>query len=336
MSLKQFLEKHATITKEHGPLTAAKMASQEVGLRLCEPLAKLYSTPIWAADFDVCLVLDACRYDLWRETIGLNRQIDDYRHPDFYTTLGRHTASRWSVGSASLHWINETFADRYKSDWSGAGYVTANPFSAKEPGDLNQLHDSVYPLEDRGLGYLDEVWQDSWPMSKDMPTVDPKTLTNRAMHAYQIHDGPIVVHYMQPHVPFKTNPEWFGDWGGKEHFAEPVEDADKDVWLKMRDNEIPEGELWRAYRDNLEWVLKEVERWYEQTDAKLLVTSDHGNAKGEYGQYCHPPYSANPYLRKVPWVELEGVGDNTNLTVDVPPETTDSNVDEQLRALGYR
>jgi hypothetical protein len=142
---------------------------------------------------------------------------------------------------------------------------------------------------------------------------------------------------MQPHIPFRKRPEWFGGWGGTERFGEPgAEGASKDIWLRLRDGELPRDEVWNAYAANLEWVLSEVQRWYEGTDARILVTSDHGNALGEYGQWSHPPYSANPYLRKVPWVLVDGIGDNDVPTQTPPSETVTADVGDRLDALGYR
>lgn len=340
MSLKDFAKKHATITKRHGPITAATMASQEALLRAIEPLAQRKATPIWDAEWDVCLVLDATRFDLWREVVGVNGQ-----HPTDITYwkdyLAANTESRYSVGSASMHWINETFKPEHRYSWQNAAYVTANPFSGKQGHELPNLDPDVYPLNERGLCYLDEVWQDEWPMSDELPTVDPAVLTDRAFWAYGNTDcDRLVVHYMQPHIPFKNKPDWFTDWGGTEYFAEPSEgNTDgKDIWMQLRDGELGEREVWKAYRENLEWVLDEVYRWYQETDARILITSDHGNAKGEFGQYSHPPFSANPYLRKVPWVTIEGVGDGkvASSAREPPQSRPESDVESRLDALGYR
>lgn len=337
MSLKDFAQKHAQITNEHGPLTAATMASQEVMLRALEPVVQATATPIWDPEWDVCLVLDATRYDLWREVVGVKG-----KHPTDITYwkdyLAANTEARYSVGSASIHWIQETFSEDHRAEWENAAYVTANPFSGKEPDRMPELDNDVYPLEDRNLCYLDEVWQDAWPMSDELPTVDPAVLTDRAFWAYQ-NTGcdRLVVHYMQPHIPFKKRPEWFGDWGGTKHFGEPGGEG-KDTWLKVRDNELPKDEVWNAYAANLEWVLREVRRWYAETDARILITADHGNAIGEFGQYSHPPFSANPYLRKVPWTIIEGVGDGevASSAREPPQSTSETAVEKQLDALGYR
>jgi hypothetical protein len=329
MSLQDFITKEYRLAKEQGLRTAIDQATSEVAMKALNPVADYKSTPIWDADFDVCLVLDACRYDLWEEvtsqTIKLNEQ----------------TGSKWSVGSASPEWISKTFAPQYDQEVALTGYVTANPFSSKQGSENRFVDQAVYPLESRGFAYLDEVWQDAWPASDELPTVDPATLTARAFWAYKNRDmDKLVVHYMQPHIPFKKQPEWTDGWESTGTFGEPAKNADtKDDWHKVRDGEIPEDEFWNAYVANLEWVLHEVERWIRKTDARILVTSDHGNAMGEYGQWGHPPGSANPALRKVPWVSVDGANMQpiNDSEVEQPPQTSDSDsIDEQLAALGYK
>lgn len=146
----------------------------------------------------------------------------------------------------------------------------------------------------------------------------------------------MVVHYMQPHIPFKKQPDWTAGWD-VERFGTAGEG--KDDWHKVRDGDIPEDEFWNAYAANLEWVLKEVARWHNAIDGTILITSDHGNAMGECGQWGHPPGSANPAIRKVPWCVVDGIGDN-EITVEPsgnPPVVGGENrdVDAQLSALGY-
>jgi hypothetical protein len=343
MSLQDFIDKQRETVRAQGIMQAARDAATEATIKAAGPYATYRATPIWESDADVVLVLDSCRYDLWEYTVGahnsLVRSMDQFGDG---MPIASNTTSIWSVGSASPEWISNTFANEHREHWENAAYVTANPFSAKEGHEIRHLDPDVVPLVDRGLGYLDEVWRDAWPMNDDLPTVDPATLTERALWAWnerrRLDVDTIVVHYMQPHIPFRGQSEWtdgwdlsgFGTGGGH----------GKDDWLKLRDGEIGETEFWDAYRDNLRWVLEEVRRWYELTDANILVTSDHGNGKGEWGQWGHPPGSANPAIRKVPWCELSGVGGQSvdpSLARQPPgsgPENTD--VEEQLGALGYR
>jgi hypothetical protein len=335
MSLTDFARKEFEIARRNGPHVALRNGLQEGAMKALAPYARRRATPIWADEWDVCLVLDACRWDLWKEVAGA---FDDIaatvsEQADIYP-LARNAECRWSVGSASPEWMSNTFATEYADEIRQTAYVTANPFSAKDGRSHTYVDADVFPLQERGFAYLDEVWTDEWPMTNDLATVDPEELTKRGFHAYQnIGAERTVVHYMQPHIPFRKHPEWsdgwdlagFGSGGGRS----------KDIWLQVRDGELPVDEVWNAYAANLEWVLQSVTEWITKTDARILITSDHGNAKGEFGQWSHPPGSANPVLRKVPWVLVEGVGDNNVETAPPPAKTVEPDVDNRLDALGY-
>lgn len=324
MSLYDFVKKQPRNVREQGLKNAAADAFGEVGMTLVQPYSDYKSRSIWDDEWDVCLILDSCRYDLWQEVDGRGR-------------------SEWSVGSASPEWIGKTFADGYEEQWRNAAYVTANPFSGKQGNELDCLDEDVYPLSTRGLGYLDEVWRDQWPMASGLETVDPDVLTERAIWAWNGRErfgvDNLIVHYMQPHIPFRTGSEWSDGWDTTGVFGEPQESSAKDDWLKLRDGEIPEEDFWSAYADNLRWGLEEVEKWRRNLNGELLVTSDHGNAMGECGEWGHRPGSGNPAMRKVPWLHLDGNGGGFS---DVQPPGSPPEIggaaapDEQLRALGYK
>ena len=320
MTISDYAAKHARTAREEGVGTAVADAAAEALLTGLTPLADAYATPIWAAEWDVCLVLDACRFDLWCEVV------EEYPH-----------TSAWSVGSASPEWMGDTFAPRYDVEIADTAYVTANPFSAKDGTESAVLDERVFPLADRGFAHLDEVWRDAWPMSAELPTVDPATLTDRAMWAADHTDADrVLVHYMQPHIPFKKRPEWCPGWD-LDGFGLGGGRADKDAWLRVRDGELPADEFWNAYAANLEWVLAEVRRWTETTDGTVLVTSDHGNAMGELRQWSHPPRSGNPALRRVPFVLVDSERERPReySTTGPPTQDTTDAVDERLAALGY-
>jgi hypothetical protein len=159
------------------------------------------------------------------------------------------------------------------------------------------------------------------------------------LHAYDTVDADrLVVHYMQPHMPFRMFPEWFDGWGGASNFGSVSEQLDTDIWHKLRDGQLGEREFWQAYRDNLRWVLDEVRRWVEHVDGRILITSDHGNAKGEWGLWSHPPGMASPQLRWVPWILVNGKGWGVEYDVVGEPPVVgagETDTEEQLRALGY-
>lgn len=335
MTVRDFAAKKACEIRREGPARAIRTGVHEVSSKAYAPISAWRSTPIWDAEWDICLVLDACRYDLWCAVA-----------PRF----GFDATAGWSVGSASVEWLNETFADRHRDGWERTGYVTGNPHTAKTP-DFGPFTDaSVYPLADRGLPYLDEVWVDQWNVD-EFETVRPEIMTSRGLYAWANRErydfDQLVVHYMQPHIPFRSG-EWTEGWKNTLAFGEHPQDSDaKGDWEKLRDGEVESGRFWRAYVDNLEWVLGEVLEWQARSDGTILVTADHGNAAGECGLWGHPPGSPCPALRKVPWVKIDGEGKWP--AAPEPPgeppviaakhtddEWAESDLGDRLSALGYR
>lgn len=333
MTIKDFIAKERALLHNGEIRHACREATGDMWNKAMLAYGKqVKATPIWSADWDVCLVLDGCRADTFESVLSTRAGEREYLPP---------VDTRWSVGSASPEWIYETFRDRHRDHWQRAGYVTANPFSGKQGGEKQFVHPSVYPLRDRGLAHLDEVWRDGWQESTDVETVSPSDVTDRALSAWGRRDGlgmdRLVVHYMQPHIPFRRRDYWSPGWEGFDRFG--TCGKLKGDWHQLRDGEIDPTEFRAAYEDNLRWVLNEVDRWRETTTADILVTSDHGNAKGEWGEWGHPLGSVNPALREVPWVRFDGVGDDSLARVAdaaVSRQHGGETATDRLKALGYR
>jgi len=325
MTISDYLQKQRRIVRQRGVIATIRSAGLEAVTKGLWPAARQLETPIWAGEWDICLVLDGCRVDTWR------RIAPEYGFENGQTAV--------SVGSASMEWLAETFGARYRTQWSAAGYVTANPFSGERGGESRFLRSSASPLAEHGLVYLDEVWRDQW-QPRELPTVPPDILTGRGLYAWQQRDrlgvDRLVVHYMQPHTPFRSRTEWTAGWA-LDGFS-TGDGRGKDDWAKVRDGEIEREAFLEAYRDNLRWVLGEVQRWARTVDATILVTSDHGNALGEWGEWGHPAGSANPVLRRVPWCQVDACGEGVeSLSVPGSPPVVagGTDVEEQLAALGY-
>jgi hypothetical protein len=221
-----------------------------------------------------------------------------------------------SLDSTTALWMRKNFVEAHAAEMAETTYVCGNPFSAEE-------------LDAAGFLTLDEVWRDVWTSPG---TVPPEAVTDRAIRASQERaPDRLIVHYMQPHCPFLSRPELtrgklrerFGnqDW--------------RDVWEKLRDGDLERDEVWAGYRENLELALDEVAVLLRNVDAETaVVTSDHGNALGEWLVYGHPPTMPHDCLRVVPWIETTATDEGTR---DPATHTTESAVsrEEQLAALGY-
>lgn len=127
---------------------------------------------------------------------------------------------------------------------------------------------------------------------------------------------------MQPHAPFIPN-------------ALQVSGNQESVWMAFRVGEFTREEIWNAYLDNLRYVLNDVSLLLENLDAKkVIITSDHGNALGEYGLYGHPKGYPLGYLRKIPWIETAATDQRTYEPEFAADSDTDD-VSQRLHDLGY-
>lgn len=314
-------------------LTAVRGTAQELWVGgLARGLSYVHRgepEPIWNREFDVCLVVDACRWDLFAEICAA----DEYDYlPD---TPGKIR----SVGSMSPEWISNTFGPKHADQCRRAGYVTANPFSGNENDSWPRL-----PLDESRVGYLDEAWRthciNAGP--DGISTTPPHVLTDKAIDVWRRRDtfdiDQLIIHYMQPHTPFYSRPEWFSTMDDDTKQAETQQS--KDVYKRCRDGDLPEDEVWDAYRQNLHWVLDSIGLLIRSCDASVAITSDHGNGFGEWGVWGHPPGNPLSELRCVPWVKIDAMDTDEYEpaihAADINSESnTDADVAEQLSALGY-
>ena len=267
----------------------------------------LSADPVFDADWDLLVVLDACRADLWAEVVD----------PDSALPVG---TTRVSPGGTSTEWLEATFGEAPPERLSSTGYVTANPYSADH-------------VDGAALGHIREVWRDAW--DDDLGTVRPRAVTDAAIRAGRERDlDRLVVHYMQPHFPSIVDDN---DDGVE---LDAFGDVPLSVWEDLRFGRRSRAEVWRAYRANLRAVLPEVELLLSNVDAdRAVITADHGNAVGERGLYGHAAGLALRPLREVPWAVTTAADTGSH---DPPAaaaavgETASAEVAARLERLGYR
>ena len=263
---------------------------------------------VYEREWDILIVLDACRLDLIREVQ------DEYPFIDEINSI-------FSVGSASIEWIEKTFVEEYRTEIGNTAYVTGNVKS-----NLAFEGDELY--------VLDEVWKYSW--DDDIGTILPRPITDRAISTWRNQEPKrMIVHYMQPHFPSIDHPEL-----GSAQFRDLTGGDWKTVsiWDELRAGKQDFETVWAAYLDNLRAVLDDVELLLECVDAdRVVLTSDHGNAMGEWGFYDHPGYHPLSVLREVPWVETEAnhVREYEPASYDRSVELDENQVESRLRNLGY-
>jgi hypothetical protein len=280
---------------------------QAVGSRL------EYGSSVYEYDWDVLVVLDACRPDTLRDAAA------EYEFLREVETLR-------SVGSCSSEWLENTFQDTgHRAAIGRTAMVTGNTWTDRY-------------LDAGRFAVLDEVWKYAW--DDDLGTVPADAVTDRAIRlARDRNPERLVVHYMQPHHPFVPDP-LEGDSGMTRTGARSSEAS---PWALLRQGAVAEHRVREAYEANLRYALRSVRTLLENVDGRVVVTADHGNLFGEWGLYGHPMHTPVPALITVPWAETTGRNQHTHEPTLSPPTSLPvSRVygaegdGERLDALGYR
>jgi hypothetical protein len=292
---------------------------EALGSRLNRAVAARRNPPeeamrIMDEEWDNCLLLDGCRYDLFAE------------HHTLPGTLHREV----SAGSQSLEFMRHNFGGETHHD---TVYVTANPFVTRLDDDL--FHRVI------------DCFADEW--DEDLGTVPPGAVVEATLRAHERYpDKRLLVHFMQPHYPFIGETGRELDTGGVTgHVTDQAQTDERmaSIWdrLESGDADVSRERVWTAYAENYELVEEHVNDLAADLDGKTVVTADHGNLVGERGwpvpfrRYGHPAGLRVPELVEVPWHELP-VDERRTVSADPPERTgevTDDTVQDRLEHLGY-
>ena len=238
-------------------------------------------------DWDVLIICDALRAD----------EVD---------ALELHDADEQRVKTAglwSLPWLKQCIEGLDRTD---TVYVGANAYI--EYIDTSRLYARYITFT---------------PGTDDVDRVHPEKVCQLAQEAAEAHpDKRLIVHFMQPHVPFFVD-------------GEPI----RDVWGQVKSGRLDDETLREQYRENVAFVRPYVNELIETLPGKVVVTADHGENLGErrlgVKRYGHSHWT--PECVWVPWVTLPH-GERTDVRRSEPidQERGDSPVEEQLALLGYR
>jgi len=279
---------------------------------------------IMKQDWDYLLILDACRYDIFRETSRLDGEL-------------KHIISK---GSHSKEFCNANFSGKNFND---TVYVTANGYGARIA--QNVFHDLIFTDEDDTIPDTDVLHSTAKGMA-------PSTVYDAAIDAKEKYPNKrIIVHFMQPHNPFlgskaqeiRENLEQSG-LVIRSCNAKKVKKYDIHDDLVMRtlidaaeEGYISKAELREVYVENLEIVLKYIEDLISELPGRTVVTADHGNYLGEQDQFGHPKYEYVEELRKVPYLVVDS-GERPEIIKEESGETRidDEMIEQRLKDLGYK
>lgn len=272
---------------------------------------------LMAEDWDNLVILDGCRYDLFKNV----------------NTLDGELTTKTSPGSATPEFLAATFAE---TEYHDTVYVTANPMYKRE-GLEGTFHETI------------DVWEDHW--DDELKTVHPDKVVSETQKAYDRYPNKrIISHFMQPHYPFigETGRK-LDDHAGFEWTYREVKSGNSSrdaptVWELLEADTVSKQQVWDAYEENLALALSYVEELVTHFEEKTVVTSDHGNMLGEFATpvptrvYGHPEGIHTDELVTVPWLCIDGTK-RKKIQTESPEESTNAvrseEVTDRLADLGY-
>ncbi|MHA1195487.1 MAG: hypothetical protein ACTSRH_05180 [Promethearchaeota archaeon] len=249
-------------------------------------------------EWDYLIVLDACRYDMFKYII---------RHNCKYIISG---------GSVTQEWLRWNF----KGHFNDIVYIAGNP------------HFSIINLK-KTFGWnpfykVVEVWDYGW--DKTLKTVHPREVTIASLIANKIYPNKkLIIHYNQPHHPFISNKKYLKfDEGTWNSLYKSLGESKYTIWDALKSRKIQMKEFWKAYIENLKIVMKYVSILLKELNGKIVITSDHGNLVGEYMLFGHFSHLRSKYLVKVPWLEIENK--RSNLKMNLIRLFYDNKINEEI------
>ena len=270
---------------------------------------------IMDADWDVLILLDACRYDYFERTIDLEGELKPIVSP----------------GAHSWEFMRNAFVGNKFHD---TVYVTANPHAQKL---------------DKDIFYTIENILDAW--NSEIGTVPPEEVVKTALEANdKFPNKRLIIHFMQPHEPHmgptaEKIRERVELTGWDKHHGNPEKKVDLDgvhTWQAVKDGTVSIEEVRRSYSESLEIVIDHASDLIDGIDGRTVISSDHGEMLGERGviqrRFGHPHDIYCPELRVIPWFISPS---DTRRTVE--PEKPigfdrfdDETVNNRLVSLGYK
>ncbi|KXB07229.1 hypothetical protein AKJ52_00665 [candidate division MSBL1 archaeon SCGC-AAA382C18] len=259
-------------------------------------------------NWDYLIVLDACRYDYFKENYK------SYMEGD----LKKAISAGYNTGS----WLVNTYSDYYE----GIVYVSANPYINSHGLSLNEQNsDWSYSWKaSEHFAKIIDVW--NWGWKESLNTVPPETVNEAALKARDNYPkSKFIIHYIQPYAPYLINgipkeKQEMEEENIRVFFSSIVENPKQVArWfqrelkrsfpLHPKEMFVRKGKsaLTYAYKKNLQRVLESAKDFSRKNSGKIVITSDHGEFLGEEHKFEHSPHKGKyPQLREVPWFTVEG------------------------------
>lgn len=264
------------------------------------------------ADWDNCIVLDACRYDSFEAVVDPSWDLQP----------------RLAAGSDTGQFLAANYPPAVSEP--DLVYVNANPRVAKEP--TGNFHD------------IRHVWQSRW--NNEYDTVMPGDACDVALDAAADYpDKRLLVHLVQPHIPYIGETADELPSGAAIQSMRPGAEMDESKpYAAVKEGLVAAETVRAAYEESLELAMDAVEDLVAELDGKTVVTADHGDLLGErdgrvfgeFSEWGHPANTPAEPLVTVPWA-VPPYDERKDVRAGSVTDTnqTDPNR-EQLEALGYR
>ncbi|MFX0138800.1 MAG: hypothetical protein ACFFDN_34485 [Candidatus Hodarchaeota archaeon] len=271
-------------------------------------------------DWDILIILDACRYDYF------SRLYKDYFEGDLKKVT--------SPASETREWLRETFTDFYN-----LVYVSANPYINSKGLSFGGINAKYY------FSKIIDVWDFGW--DNELETVHPREVNKYVLESQKGIGKRIIAHYMQPHAPylsFHIPDSWWKAIKLIKNHSNKIKFIKSRInaWYKWRINSarkycrinmdfknkttnksalrshpyymdvllnVGENILNQVYEENLKIVLENVSMLIKKSfsNKTIIITSDHGELLGENNYYGHPSKIKHPVLNEVPWFRVQGI-----------------------------
>lgn len=257
--------------------------------------------------WDVLVILDACRYDMFEKVYG-----------EFYPN--EKCRIRTSSGTYTPEFLNAEFPNFYED----IVYISANPY-VNSGMRVERKFRSWLSTEYNGFDAREHfpVIVDVWKKhDKETGSTLPKWV-NKAFSKYYLKykEKRFILHYMQPHRPYIACPHHitFGD--GLKKRANFTRDTFSMAmnWkikkaLMMRPTSYEEemyrdygwGGLKIVYMNEIRYVLEHVKIITDALALRFVITSDHGERLGEHWWHMsHGPGPRHREVVEVPWLVVK-------------------------------
>ncbi|MFC7213391.1 hypothetical protein ACFQO4_04750 [Saliphagus sp. GCM10025334] len=233
-------------------------------------------TRVVEEDWDILLILDGCREDLFREVADIE-QFDEYRAIN-------------SGASATKEWVVRQF---YKGAFTDTIYLTGNAVVSE------YIQAAFYQFED--------VWRDAYDDERRL--IPPEPLAERARIVRKEYPRKrLIVHFSQPHYPFINYPElqYHSKADGPSNVWHALRRGyvnEQTVWNAYADNLRTVLNVAEALAEDLGGRVV-----MTSDHGNLFGERIFPFPLREWG---HPPGLAHPNLRTVPWAVLSGESTST-------------------------